>query len=476
MCEFWNRKGTDNTRAIESAETLFIILDLTYLKVMNQSSNRPRILIIANTSLSSTRNEGKTIASFFQGYPKNKIRQLYFNNEYPDTDVCQSYYRVTDFDIIRSFRKTAIGMVLEVTNVQQELPDDDRVPNVHFWKILKIDLIRLLRELAWRIGKWKTNQLVNWLDDFAPELVFFCAGDSGFAYRINDYVVTRYKCRSVVYLTDDYILPRHTISPFWWIRRYYIYEKMKVAIRNCDQFLTISDKMRNIYRDIFKKDSIVALNIPQKRTFKLRPMGGASHNDNIVLVYAGGLHYKRYKTLRLLALAIRKFNLSPEVERKAQLRIYCNQKPTERERRAIELQGASNYCGALSSEELSDVLARSDILVHVESFDYNSIDKTRLSVSTKISEYMSLGKPILAIGPENIASMEVLSDVAFCITDTKQLNQKVSEFLLDDLLPASLALKALEMYEAKYLIANYDQYLLQMILGSSDTYQALEKQ
>jgi glycosyltransferase involved in cell wall biosynthesis len=205
-------------------------------------------------------------------------------------------------------------------------------------------------------------------------------------------------------------------------------------------------------------------------------MGGASHNDNIVLVYAGGLHYKRYKTLRLLALAIRKFNLSPEVERKAQLRIYCNQKPTERERRAIELQGASNYCGALSSEELSDVLARSDILVHVESFDYNSIDKTRLSVSTKISEYMSLGKPILAIGPENIASMEVLSDVAFCITDTKQLNQKVSEFLLDDLLPASLALKALEMYEAKYLIANYDQYLLQMILGSSDTYQALEKQ
>lgn len=442
---------------------------------MNQSSNRPRILIIANTSLSSTRNVGKTIASFFQGYPKNKIRQLYFNNEYPDTNVCQYYYRVTDFDIIRSLRKTAIGMVLEVPNVQQELPDDDRVPNVHFWKILKIDLIRLLRELAWRIGKWKTNQLVNWLDDFAPELVFFCAGDSGFAYRINDYVVTRYKCRSVVYLTDDYILPRHTVSPFWWIRRYYIYEKMKVAIRNCDQFLTISDKMRNMYRDIFKKDSIVALNIPKKRTFKLRPMG-APANDNIVLVYAGGLHFKRYKTLRLLALAIRKFNLSPEAARKAQLRIYCNQKPTEREKRAIEVEGASNYCGALNSEELSDVLADSDILVHVESFDYNSIDKTRLSVSTKIPEYMSFGKPILAIGPKNIASMEVLSDVGFCINNVKEVDQKLREFLLDSTLRSTTAAKALQRYISKYSSINYDQYLLKMIIGCSNTNQAFVKQ
>ena len=438
---------------------------------MNEPRDQPRILIIANTSLSSTRNVGKTIASFFQDYPSDCIRQLYFNNEYPDTNVCQNYYRITDFDVIRGFWTTSVGKILRTRSQREELASKQNVSNTLLWSFLKTDFVRLLREFVWRIGKWKSTQLVNWLDDFTPEVVFFCAGDSGFAYIINEYVVKRYKCRSVVYITDDYILPRFSLSAFWWIRRHYYYRKMEIAIRDCDQFITISEKMRAMYKNIFEKDSVVALNVPKDPGLKLGTTSSLS-TGVIVLVYAGGLHFNRYKTLRLLAVAIRTFNADQEARCKAELRIYCNQKPTEKERRAIEVEGASKYCGSLTSEELSNVLARSDILVHVESFDHSAMDKTRLSVSTKIPEYMSFGKPILAIGPKNIASMEVLSDVGLCITNIGKLDEKVKEFLLDNCLQSKMAARARRKYESEFLGMNYDNHLLRMIIGYPDANRA----
>jgi hypothetical protein len=44
------------------------------------------------------------------------------------------------------------------------------------------------------------------------------------------------------------------------------------------------------------------------------------------------------------------------------------------------------------------------VLVHVEAFDNTSRAYTRLSVSTKIPQYMAAGRPILCYGPAEVAS------------------------------------------------------------------------
>ena len=59
----------------------------------------PRILIVSVNPLSDTSNNGKTYASFFRGYPSDRIAQLYFHREMPDSPVCSQYFRISDDDI-----------------------------------------------------------------------------------------------------------------------------------------------------------------------------------------------------------------------------------------------------------------------------------------------------------------------------------------------------------------------------------------
>ena len=49
-----------------------------------------------------------------------------------------------------------------------------------------------------------------------------------------------------------------------------------------------------------------------------------------------------------------------------------------------------------------------DAFVHVEAFDEENRDRVRYSVSTKIIESLASGTPLLAYGPEDVASMAYL--------------------------------------------------------------------
>ena len=62
--------------------------------------------------------------------------------------------------------------------------------------------------------------------------------------------------------------------------------------------------------------------------------------------------------------------------------------------------------------------------MHVEAFDKFNKKITRLSLSTKIPEYMGSGKLIVAIGPDDISSIEYLkeNEIAYCITESDEEN------------------------------------------------------
>jgi glycosyltransferase involved in cell wall biosynthesis len=65
--------------------------------------------------------------------------------------------------------------------------------------------------------------------------------------------------------------------------------------------------------------------------------------------------------------------------------------------------------GTLSPEEISRALLAADVLIHVESFDPDVQQYTRFSLSTKVPQYMAMGRPILGYGPGNIASIEYIN-------------------------------------------------------------------
>lgn len=411
-----------------------------------------KVLIVSMNPMSNTLNNGKTISSFFYEYPIKCLAQLYFSSALPESDVCENYFRISDRDVIKSrlhFSKECGGKVVSV-NDKKETTNQDTP------KIMKNNVSRLAREFVWS-QRWKTDKLLAWLDEINPEVVFFVAGDVVFSHRIALFVKKRYKAKLVTFITDDYVLPRLTINPFWWLRRNYVFSSMKKLIKESDQLVTISQYMKDVYSELFHKDSYVAVNMTEslKQDYK-----GLRH-DGIRLIYAGGVHFNRDKIIKKLACCIKEINI--KLGMNIYLDIYSGQTLSSRQIKEMEAEGVAKFKGKVMGEELKKVLNDADILVFVESFKKKNIYDTRLSLSTKIPEYLSLGKPIFAIGPTEVSSMMYLKDVAVCVNDVNKISEALIDLVTNPKKQIEMGYNAINKYRLYHIVEknrNDFQYMI----------------
>ncbi len=391
---------------------------------MDNSVNK-RVLVISNNVFSTQSNNGKTLSSLFRKVSVDNLAQLFFSSERPEKDLAYSYYRISDADVVRFFfsKKAKVGGCLRYEPAEGNRKGDK---NIDPGSLKNYEVARLARECFWQAAPWNNKELETWTQGFSPEIIFFCAGDSLFAYEIFQKVAKLAPdAKRVVYVTDDYILPRLKASPFWWIRRWLVVRAMRKTVADAHVFVTISKEMRTEYLKRLGKDSINVFNISEN--LKIESFVKTPRED-IILIYAGGLHFNRWKVLRKLGLALRKFNVANG--RSVKLKIF-SQKCSDRIINHMQIAGASEFCGALDAPGVRFELNDADVLVHVESFSRNCIESTRLSISTKLAEYVNIGSNILAVGPGKVSSMRFLRGRATCITSLSNMDNELAVFLMN---------------------------------------------
>ncbi len=415
-----------------------------------------KILIVSNNPLSYTQHNSKTILSLVDNKLDFSLAQLFFSSGTPSYHHCK-YYRISDSQLVQSIKKWSIKAgepVIASSEQCSDNPSSKVNPSNYF--------MRLCREVIWKIGSIDYERLFRWINDFSPDILLFMAGDCVFAYDIVAKILKhRTNMKNIVYVTDDYILPRMSLSMPFWIRRNMLLKRMRSCIARADLFITISPKMQHIYRTLFLKDSIVYANTPTYRSGIQNELSAKRKENKIVLTYMGGLHYNRWKSLSLLAKAIHAYNTTHS--KKAILQIYSATKMTKKMLKALNIDGASMYCGHISSDSIMEIMMQSDINVHVESFDKRSTAATRLSFSTKIYECLSAGKCVLAIGPSDIASMEYLADCAECIYKAEEINEKLIERLFISDYRDTIAKKCYKKYLTDCVISNPRMEIVEII-------------
>lgn len=395
-----------------------------------------RLLIISNNSLSLTSNNGKTIYSLFEEYPKNYLFQLFTRDELPQLKI-GSYFKITNKDVVKGrICKKKRGSRIDILEDSGQREMQIIKPS----RIKRNSLNCLIREMLW-VGGWKSKQLDEWLDEINPEIIFFVAGDTLYSYAICNYVAYRTKAKINIYITDDYINKKRGEDIFDIVRRKMLYKRLEKILYITKSFFTISDKMRIEYKDIFGKDSMPVFNISESLRNDL-----VKKRRELLFVYAGSLYYGRDEVLVRIAQCIQELN--NDCGYNAFLEVYSGQEISDSQKNKLDIDGASCFCGALNREELRIKLNEADILLFVESFDILQIEKTRLSFSTKISEYLSVGKPILAVGPEEIGSMEFLSSSAICVYRIGDIKNELSDIIKDKELRNEYAEKSLTKYKS----------------------------
>lgn len=415
-----------------------------------------RLLIISNNVLSNTNNNGKTILSFIDGVEDLDVAQLYLSGEKPRISKYR-YFQICDRDIIKGiFNKRKRGRIIIPYNGTSN-SDDFSIRNT----VGRNDFTLIVRDLLW-LKKWKSIHLIEWLDAFNPEAILFVAGDSLFAYSICEYIQERFNSKLSVYVTDDYIMPRSNENILHWLRRKAILKCFKHTLVISSTFFTISEIMRRTYKRILGKDSYIIMNMVED----LFDDTYIKKEPEIILTYTGSFYYKRAEVLGLIAKAILEYNMQTEYI-KAKLIMYSNREPSKEIVEQIIIPGASEYGGSLNKEELRERLNTSDILVFVESFDSDQIEKVKYSLSTKVPEYMSIGKPILAVGPKGVGSMDYLSDVALCINDVNSIISDISNFLGDIELQHIFEKKTREKYLKNHDKMKNQRAFIQHVFGTN---------
>jgi hypothetical protein len=127
-------------------------------------------------------------------------------------------------------------------------------------------------------------------------------------------------------------------------------------------------------------------------------------SEDLVFAYVGGLHLDRWRSLAGLAIALK--DAAPQ----ARLKVHAPQAHLDAHAKAFASAENVDWGPALEPTQVSKSLAAAHVLVHVESFEPAARDYTRLSISTKIPQYMAARRPILAIGPGELASMRHIEE------------------------------------------------------------------
>ncbi len=413
-----------------------------------------RLLIISNNVLSNTRNNGKTIYSYIDSLDSDQVAQLYFNGEYPSVGGYK-YFRITDKDIIKgvlSPKKRGCA----INDARESAAPEGVTSSRH-----RGDVMRLAREVIWQ-GKWKSKKLIEWLDEVSPTAIFFVGGDCLFAYDICKFIAKRYNARTSLYITDDYIMPRTKDSLVGKLRKKKIKKRIEKCLEYAESFFTVSDMMRREYKDLFGKDSSVIVNLSEPLKMQVEDKDDSAYT----MMYAGSLYYGRDEMLGKLSAAVKEYNDTHV--KKALLKVYTNMPPDEKTRSRFIVDGASEYCGSLDKDGLRLELNRSDILVFVESFDKDLMEKTKYSLSTKVPEYLSVGKPVLAIGPMGIGSIDYLSDVAVCVDDLSEIKEKLTGLLDSEAVQADVAEKCEKKYLNNHSKEKIQKEFLRKVLGTDD--------
>lgn len=382
----------------------------------------PRVLVISSSFFNEKNNNGKTLSSFFFGYTKEKIAQISLNASTNDPSVCEQYYAITITDVLkgksgRSFPANSSGKNTIYSDKGSLLKK-----TFHYYAEKRTPITTYIKNLIWK--RCDRTGMYRFIESFKPDVVFFQGFSLCYGYDIALDICKKYKLPMVLELTDDYtarLFPLSVVDSYNH-KKYNSY--FEEAISYASSVIVISPKMRAEYEHRYGKKMVEMMN-----SVTVNP-SLENNRDKHLFVYAGNVKLNRWKVLIEFSKAI--YRIHP------QNTLFICTPDSVSDKVLNEFSKYPNivYGGSLRPSELKERFTQCTYAVHVESFDKKNREITRYSLSTKIPEYMSSGALIIAIGPEDIASMEYIKDerVGICINfqDAESMYMKLINIPFDD--------------------------------------------
>jgi hypothetical protein len=380
-----------------------------------------KILTLSVNAWNDTYCTGNTFSNFLGRFSEDNIANIFCRNEVPSNNICKLYFKITENDILLNLvdKKHKAGYIY---TYKRDISNGTNIYN--FFKHIRPTFFLFIRELLWSFGTWKNNDLDNFLLDFKPDIIYMHGHLGYYMHKLLWYCKKKTNAKIVLFFGDD-MYSYKSYNPIKNIYHFFMRKYLKKSIDMASLIYGGSEPLCIEYSELFHR----RFNLLYKGLdFANNKIIDKNQNKIINITYAGNLLYGRWITLAYLAKEIKEINKNSI---KAKLNIYTQTPINKRINEALNIPNASEILGKIPYNEVKEKLFMSDIVIHVESFLPHEIKKTRLSFSTKIMDCIQSESCVLAIGPQDVASIKYLQsiDSAIVITDLKDIKMLLNKII-----------------------------------------------
>ena len=370
----------------------------------------PRVLIINYRALNRTFAAGITVSSFFAGWPQDCIAQVFVDDEGLDTSVCERHWQLKPGDLRSPLSLHRVAGAwkgqLGKTRLAPRFPNGGIPGETSGRPGTILDKARAAIRSA--VGFYFTGSasyglsmgLRQWIDDFKPDAIYSILED----FRITAFVKKvsqTYRILIVPHFMDDWITSSISGNAQEGrlgkrLLKYALEIMAQAPVR-----MVIGDAMEKEYGRRYGMTFLPFMNCVEAGHCGApkREPGG-----QFVFTYCGGLHLNRWRQLVDIGHALDELRA---VNIGAELHVVSRGAP-DAVMRELAAINSIRCLGSLPFDEVSDAMSAADCLVHVESFEETSRPYVKYSLSAKLPEYFCAGRPILAYGPGDVASIQYI--------------------------------------------------------------------
>jgi len=396
----------------------------------------PDLLVTSIPSWNQT-SGSDTFSSLLKDFDSSRIANIYVRDGLPTSKVSSRYFSIDEMAVMKS---CLVPNIQTGREVKAQLPTKGAKTKEKDVYRHRSRLLLWARELGWKIGKWNSKELNEFIESVDPEVLFFPIDNYPYFNRINEYIIQKYHPKKVIgYLWDDnFTYKQHPYNIFFKIERFFVRKQIRRLVASCTDILAISHKMKAECDKEFGINSIVLT----KPIFDIGEFVTYQVSNPINILYTGKLNIGRDKSAIKVVEAIKEINKDGQ---RVTLDIYTNTILPKKIRKQIDVEGCCTIHPPVPQTEVKNLQENADILLFLEALSDKDLT-ARLSFSTKLTDYFAAGKCVWAIGNKDLGPISYIEneDAGFVSTTNEAISNILRQIVDNPQLIVDYAKKAFD--------------------------------
>ena len=364
-----------------------------------------------------------TWPELLKDFDADNVANICLREETPDNPACNNYFVISENRVLKSVIRRGIKTGYRVERERAEDHGNDLSEHkLRYAKMKKkrSPLMLFAREFVWKFGKWKSKELRQFVTEFSPDVILYSMEGYIHLSRICRYVKKLTGAKSIGFFADDNFTYKQPYRFGDKVLRFFQRKSLKKLAKKTDAFWAITEQTKREADEFFCIDSKIIT----------KPVKASEYcewelSNPLKLLYTGNLGIGRDRSLIRLCHIIDKFFAGEMI-----VDAYTNTQLDDAVVKGLS-GGVCTLHPPVSQAEVLQLQKQSDVLLFLEDVDGPNAKTARLSFSTKITDYFSAGKCILAFANSDIAPMSYFrdQDAAICACSEEELKNKLTELI-----------------------------------------------